>query len=162
MNPLNYNVGVIHGGDWPSSVPEACTLELRFACYPGENFDAVQKRFCDGVLRATAADGWLREHPPAFTFFGFRGEGAVYDLDTDVVRAVAANHAQVLGAALPVGVSTASDDRRFFWLYHGIPALCYGPIGGQIHAVDEWVDLESLRACTRVLAGVLVEWCGVA
>ncbi|MBI3972057.1 MAG: ArgE/DapE family deacylase [Chloroflexi bacterium] len=161
-HPLNYNVGVIHGGDWPSSVPEACTLEVRFACYPGEALDAVQARLCDGVLRAAAADDWLREHPPELTFFGFRGEGAVYDLDGDLVRAVAASHAQVLGTPLPVGVSTASDDRRFFQLYHGIPAVCYGPIGGQLHAVDEWVDLESLRACTCVLAGVLIDWCGVA
>jgi acetylornithine deacetylase len=160
-HPLNYNVGVLQGGDWPSSVPEACTLEVRFACYPGEDLDAVQERFRDGVLRETAADEWLRAHPPEITFFGFRGEGAVYDLDSDLVRTVAANHAALLGAPLSVGVSTASDDRRFFQRYYDIPALCYGPAGGQIHAVDEWVDLESLRACTGVLAGVLIDWCGV-
>lgn len=161
-HPLNYNVGVIQGGDWPSSVPEACALELRFACYPGEALEAVQARFAEGILRATAAaDDWLRAHPPEIAFFGFRGEGAIYDLDTDIVRTVAANHMQVAGAPLQVGVSTASDDRRFFQLYHGIPALCYGPVGGQIHAVDEWVELESLRTCTHVLAGVLIDWCGI-
>jgi acetylornithine deacetylase len=96
------------------------------------------------------------------TLFGFRGVGAVYDIAAPIVRAVAANHAQVTGAPLRAGVSTASDDRRFFALYHGIPALCYGPEAGQIHAVDEWVDLDSLRICTRVLAGVIVDWCGVA
>jgi acetylornithine deacetylase len=161
-HPLNYNVGVVQGGDWPSSVPEACTLEVRFACFPGEDLAAVQSRFRDGIVRATAADEWLRAHPPVVTFFGFRGEGAVYDLDAPIVRTVAANHAQATGAPLRAGVSTASDDRRFFTLYHGIPALCYGPEAGQIHAVDEWVDLESVRTCTRVLAGVLVDWCGTA
>jgi acetylornithine deacetylase len=161
-HPLNYNVGVIQGGDWPSSVPEACTLEVRFACFPGEDLDAVQAWFRDGIARATAADEWLRAHPPEVTFFGFRGEGAVYDLEAPIVRTVAANHAQVTGTPLRVGVSTASDDRRCFALYHGIPALCYGPQAGQIHAVDEWVVLDSLRICTRVLAGVIVDWCGVA
>jgi acetylornithine deacetylase len=160
-HPLNYSVGVIQGGDWPSSVPEACTLEVRFACYPGEDLEAVQARFAQGVLCTTAADDWLREHPPEITFFGFRGEGAVYDLDSHIARTVAANHVQVTGSPLRAGVSTASDDRRFLHLYYGIPALCYGPIGGQIHAVEEWVDLESLRACTRVLAGVLIDWCGI-
>ena len=86
----------------------------------------------------------------------------MYDLDSDLVRTVAANHVTVLGTALPVGVSTASDDRRFFQRYYGMPTLCYGPVAGQIHAVDEWVDLDSLRTCTRVLAGVLLDWCGVA
>jgi acetylornithine deacetylase len=161
-HPLNYNVGVIQGGDWPSSVPEACTLEVRLACFPGEDLDMVQARFRAGLRRLTAADAWLREHPPEVTYFGFRGEGAVYDLDSDIVRTVAANHAAVLGAPLPVGVSTATDDRRFFQLYHAIPALCYGPAGGQLHAVDEWVELETVRTCTKVLAGVLIDWCGVA
>jgi acetylornithine deacetylase len=160
-HPLNYNVGVIQGGDWPSSVPEVCTLEVRFACFPGEDLDAVQARFCADLLRLTAADDWLREQPPAIAFFGFRGQGAVYDLDSAIVRTVAANHAELVGAPPSVGVSTASDDRRFFQLYYGIPALCYGPAGGQLHAVDEWVDLASVRACTRVLTGVLIDWCGV-
>jgi membrane protein DedA with SNARE-associated domain len=49
-------------------VPERCTLEVRFACYPGEDLAAVQARFRDGVLRACAADDWLREHPPRVTY----------------------------------------------------------------------------------------------
>ena len=73
-------------------------------------------------------------------------------------------HRSLSGTTLPEAVNdqVGCDDRRFFHLYPGIPALCYGLVGGQIHAVDEWIDLESLRMCTRVLAGVLIDWCGAA
>jgi acetylornithine deacetylase len=159
-HPLNVNLGTIQGGDWPSSVPELCTLEARLACFPGEDLDAFERRIRDHIARATAHDDWLREVPPEVTAFGFRGEGAVYGTDSEIARTVAANHTLVAGAPPGAGVSTATDDRRFFQLYYGTPATCYGPAGGQIHAVDEWVNLETVRTCTRVLAATLLDWCG--
>jgi acetylornithine deacetylase len=159
-HPLNFNLGTIQGGDWPSSVPEACTLEVRLSCFPGEDPSRLEARARDHLARAAAEDPWLRETPPEVTFFGFRGEGAVYDTQSEIARTVAGNHALVAGAPPPVGVSTATDDRRFFQLYYDTPAVCYGPAGGQLHAVDEWVDLASVRTCTRVLAGTLLDWCG--
>ena len=38
---------------------------------------------------------------------------------------------------------------------------CYGPIGAKLHAPDEWVDLESVKDVTRVLALTAMDWCGV-
>ena len=33
-------------------------------------------------------------------------------------------------------------------VHDATPATCYGPIGGNLHAPDEWVDLESVRDTT--------------
>lgn len=66
----------------------------------------------------------------------------------------------VTGAALEPFVSTATTDARFYNLYFGIPATCYGPIGGNLHAPDEWVDLASVLNTTRVLALTALDWCG--
>lgn len=57
-------------------------------------------------------------------------------------------------------MSTATTDARFYNLYFGTPATCYGPLGGNLHAPDEWVDLESLLNTTRVLALTTLDWCG--
>jgi acetylornithine deacetylase len=160
-HPINFNIGTLEGGDWPSSVPEACSLEARVACFPGEDPARLAERVRDAVSRAAAADDWLRGVPPEVTFFGFRGEGAVFDSGSAIARTVAGNHLLATGAPPAVGVSTATDDRRFFELYYGTPALCYGPVG-ELHSVDEWVDLASVRTCTRVFAGSLLDWCGVA
>ena len=51
-------------------------------------------------------------------------------------------------------------DLRFFNLYHDTPATCYGPAAGNLHAPDEWVDLTSLEATTKVLARTIMDWCG--
>ena len=34
-HPINFNFGEIRGGDWPSSVPAWCELQVRVATYPG-------------------------------------------------------------------------------------------------------------------------------
>jgi acetylornithine deacetylase len=43
------------------------------------------------------------------------------------------------------------------WQASGVPALVYGPAGGGMHAIDEWLDLDQLRhftvAMTRVIRG---------
>ena len=135
---------------------------MRVACYPQEDLAALEDRVRASVARAAAADPWLKDVPPEVSFFGFRGEGAVYDPESDIARAVAGNHRLVAGESPAVGVSTATDDRRLFQLHYGIPAVCYGPAGGGLHGVDEWVDLESMRTCTRVLAAAALDWCGVA
>jgi acetylornithine deacetylase len=43
-----------------------------------------------------------------------------------------------------------------------VPATrtCYGADGGNLHAPDEWVDLESVREVTKVLALATLDWCG--
>jgi acetylornithine deacetylase len=34
-HPVNINLGVIDGGEWPSSVPTECTLDVRVGVPPG-------------------------------------------------------------------------------------------------------------------------------
>ncbi|HHW48695.1 MAG TPA: M20/M25/M40 family metallo-hydrolase [Clostridiaceae bacterium] len=42
----------------------------------------------------------------------------------------------------------------------GMNAAIFGPIGGNVHAPDEWLDIESLGICAQSLADFIVEWCG--
>ena len=57
--------------------------------------------------------------------------------------------------------STATTDARFFQLYGGIPATCYGPQSGNTHGIDEWVSLSSMQRVTAVLALYIARWCGL-
>jgi acetylornithine deacetylase len=161
-HPLNFNVGTFHAGDWPSSTPELATVEVRLSYFPGENVEAVKRRIRECVMDASEKDEWLREHPPEISFFGFHAEPAVYDTGSEIARVVAANNECVTGRSTQARPFTATIDNRFFQLYFDIPTACYGPIGERLHAPDEWVDLESVRVCTQSLAGVLIDWCGLA
>lgn len=159
-HPLNYSVGTLHAGDWPSTVPSECVLEVRFSAFPGEDLAEVRARFEAGVLAACEEDAWLRTHPPRFDYIGFNAEGFVLDRSAPVLESLEAAHVAVTGTELEPFVSTATTDARFYNLYFGIPATCYGPIGGNLHAPDEWVDLASVLDTTRVLALTALDWCG--
>ncbi len=52
-------------------------------------------------------------------------------------------------------------DARFYTLYQGTQATCYGPDSDNIHGIDESVGLDSLHQVTRVLALTIAQWSGV-
>jgi hypothetical protein len=122
----------------------------------------IQMGMRECVMDASEKDEWLREHPPDVSFFGFHAEPAIYDTGSEIAQVVAANNECVTGRSTQARPFTATIDNRFFQLYFDIPTTCYGPTGERLHAPDEWVDLESVRICTQSLAGVLIDWCGLA
>jgi acetylornithine deacetylase len=159
-HPLNYNVGVVRGGDWPSTVPEECVLEVRLGAYPGEHLPDVQARFRSELIERVRDDPWLAEHPPEVTFYAFQADGFAIARDAPIMQALAGVHRDLTGGELGYLSFTGTTDARFFNRFYDTPATCYGPFGGNLHAPDEWVDLESVRQVTKVLAASAIEWCG--
>jgi acetylornithine deacetylase len=43
----------------------------------------------------------------------------------------------------------------------GMPALVFGPAGGNAHAPDEYVELESIFQFWESLLLFVLQWCGV-
>ena len=144
---LNYNVGIVRAGDWASSVPEECVLEVRLAAQPGEDLDAVKARF------EAAVDAQVE-------WRGFHAHGFELARDEPILGVLGRAHEQVHGAPLEYLAFTGTTDARAFVVHDATPATCYGPIGANLHAPDEWVDLESVKATTLVLALAAAEWCG--
>ena len=159
-HPLNYNVGIMRGGDWASSVPEECVFEVRISCYPGESLEEVEARFKTRLLKAASKDPWLSDNPPDISFYAFRAEGCSIDPNEPVAASLLKSHRRITGTEPSFFSFTGTTDARFFNLYYGIPATCYGPVGANLHAPDEWVDLESVRQVTKVLALTIVDRCG--
>lgn len=161
--PIQFNPGIIHGGEWPSSVPAACELEFRMGYYPDMSPAEAQTMVRECLQDAAARDPWLRAHPPDISFYGFQAEGtAVSFEESPVIQVLNAAHNEVTGRELSPMSSTAATDTRYFLLYHDIPATCYGPRGGNIHGVDEYVELPTVREVTKVIAAFILDWCGVA
>jgi acetylornithine deacetylase len=160
-HPLNYNVGIIRGGDWASTVPEECVIEVRLAAFPGEDLRAVQGQFREALLAAVQEDPWLAEHPPQVSFHGFQADGCIVARELPIMQTLGAAHREIVGGEMDFLSFTGTTDARFFNLFYGVPATCYGPVGGNLHAPDEWVDLDSVRQVTRVLAVTALDWCGV-
>jgi acetylornithine deacetylase len=160
-HPLNYNVGIVRGGDWASSVPEECTFEVRISAYPGEDLEEVQRRFKSHLSEAARNDPWLSENPPEISFYAFHAEGCTVDRGEPIFISLQRCHRSVTEEDMEFVSFTGTTDIRFFNLYRSTPATCYGPVGAKLHAPDEWVDLESVKDVTKVLALTTMDWCGV-
>jgi acetylornithine deacetylase len=157
--PLNLNVGMIRGGDWPSTVPAETVLHCRIAHFPGDSVDQLKRRVEETVTEAAAElDGFEL----LVSYDGFACEGYTLDFQAPLVQALGACAARVTGSRPAVFASTATTDARQFQLYGSSPAVCFGPLAENIHAIDERVLLPSVLASAQTVALFVADWCGLA
>ena len=95
------------------------------------------------------------------SYHGFQAEGLVVDLQQPALQALMRAHHDITGRPAATRASTATTDVRFFHLYGKIPATCYGPLGADIHGIDEWVSIASMQQVSAVLALFIARWCGL-
>ncbi|MGR8921931.1 MAG: ArgE/DapE family deacylase [Gammaproteobacteria bacterium] len=160
-HPVNFNLGRIEGGEWPSSVATHCRADLRLGYYPGVTPGEVR---AEVERRLAAAHG---RHPAreqvhyAVHYAGFQAEGLVVDTQAPIVRTLAETHRDIVGADPVFAPFTGTTDVKFFHLYGDIPSTCYGPVGADIHGIDEWVSVSSMQQVAAVYALLIARWCGL-
>ena len=160
-HPINLNIGVISGGDWPSTVPGACELHCRTSFFPGTTVEEMQAKIEGAIYAAAQTDDWLRDHPPVVSYDGFRTNGVILDQKEPLVQLLRSSFTAVTGLELEPNIGTAVTDQRYY-SFQGIPATCYGCSGDLAHGTDEWLDLDSLPEVAKVMGGFVLDWCGVA
>jgi acetylornithine deacetylase len=157
-HPINLNVGMIRGGDWPSTVAGECLTHFRLALYPGEPVAALKARVEQAVASVAANSSFHFD----VVYDGFQCEGYELDHDAPLVTGLADAAARVTGAAPPLYASTATTDARSFQLYGDTPAVCFGPHSEAEHGVDERVHLPSMTSTAQAIALFIADWCGVS
>lgn len=160
-HPLNLNPGIIHGGDWASSVPAWCDLDCRIGILPGWKIADCQREIEACVAAAAKAHPFLADSPPEIVWSGFLSPGYEVTGSEDAEAVLAQAHAAGWGGKLEDSIFTGLTDARFYGLDYGIPAFCYGASAEGAHAFDERVNIESLRKLTRSVALFVAGWCGV-
>ena len=160
-HPINFNPGIIKGGDWASSVPAWCDVDCRIAILPGWSVADCQAEILACISAAARDHRFLSNNPPQVEWSGFLSEG--YELKDSAAPEAAFGKAfnAVYGGAVQDLVFTALTDTRFYGLNYNIPSLCFGASGAAMHGFNEYVDLESLRKSTKATALFIAEWCGV-
>ena len=159
-HPLNFNVGVISGGDWPSTVAAECTLSCRIASFPGTTVAELPRRVEEAVGSAASWNPYLAARPPGVRYDGFACEGTVLAGGEPIVEALSSAYEAVAGSPAATTPTTATTDVRAF-IGAGIPAACIGPLAEHIHGVDERVFLPSVVQTAQVLALLVRDWCGL-
>ena len=71
-------------------------------------------------------------------------------------------------AILPAGITPTTEgcgpwNDGWMFISRGIPAICgFGPAGAGVHAADEYVELDSFIATTRIFVRAIIDYLGVA
>ena len=161
-HPININIGKIAGGDWASSVPAWCRLDVRAAIYPGVEPKDAAAEIERAIRRAAAADPFLSNSPPEVIFNGFFAKGYVLEEGTEAEATLSRSFEQAYeGERLKSFTTPGYLDGRVFVLYGECPCLVFGPRSENIHGFDERVSLESVLRVTKTIALFVADWCGV-
>jgi acetylornithine deacetylase len=161
-HPINLNVGMIRGGDWPSTVAGECLTHCRLALYPGERVEALKARVEETVAAVASSRPELARQRVEVLYEGFQCEGYELAQDAPLIAGLAAAGARVTGQSPPLFASTATTDARTFQLYGDTPAVCFGPLSESEHGVDERVHLPSVTTTAQAIALFIADWCGVS
>jgi acetylornithine deacetylase len=161
-HPINLNVGMIRGGDWPSTVAGECVTHFRLATFPGEPIADLKARVEETVAGVAAYHPALARQKVDVLYDGFQCEGYELEHDAPLVTGLLDAAARVTGQPPPIFASTATTDARTFQLYGDTPAVCFGPVAENEHAVDERVHLPSITTTAQAIALFIADWCGVA
>jgi glutamate carboxypeptidase len=146
---VTVNAGVIRGGTRPNVVAEQCELQVDLRAAGAEAFQAAAAEVERLAASPTVADvrtdlRRIASHPPME-----KGQASARLVATAV--AIAGELGFELKDAATGGASDANTTAAL-----GVPTLDgLGPVGGDDHSVDEWLDVDSIVPRTTLLAGLI-------
>jgi len=161
-HPANLNIGILKGGDWPSTVPAAAEFHCRIGFLPGTTFGQIKEKVLACIRKAAAEDPWMSQNPPSVEFYGFRSEGHVLSQALPAFQTLGSCYRDLTGVAPKPYLCTATTDLRAFVHYGRGQATCFGPVAENIHAGNERVLIRSVVQTAKTYALFLARWCGVA
>ncbi len=159
--PYPISIGIIHAGDWASSVPDLLVAEGRLGVRLDEEPAAARAALQEVILTACENDPWLREHPVEVTWPGGQFGSGRIDPAHVLVQEMTSAISSIEGRGASLGAAPYGSDLRLYAGMGGIPTLHYGP--GDVryaHSPREQVDITELISTTRSLALLAARRCG--
>ncbi len=161
-NKVPINIGLVHAGNWASTVPETLVAEGRIGLIPGEEVGPFKEQVVERLRAVAERDPWLRDHPPEIEWFGGQFAPAEIPLDAPICNALARAHELATGRRPSIEGVPYGADMRLFIRFGEMPCVMYG--AGDVnaaHAPDEHISIPDLLTATKTIALLLADWCGV-
>jgi acetylornithine deacetylase len=148
------HASLIQGGQELSSYPERCLLSVERRTLPGESPEAVEAEFLKIIQDIQKSD-------PSFNAVVRRGidrSPLETSEEAEIVKAIQAASAKTLNHLSQVaGVQFWTDAAVLSAA--GIPSVLFGPAGSGAHAVEEWVDLASVKTSAEIYLATAMDFC---
>ena len=148
------HASLIQGGQELSSYPERCLLSAERRTLPGESPESVEAEFLKIIRDIQRSDSSFN----AIVRRGIDRSPLETSEDADIVKAIQAASVKTLNhppqiAGVPFWTDAAVLSAA------GIPSVLFGPSGSGAHAVEEWVDLSSVKACAEIYLATAMSFC---
>ena len=162
--PPTLNLGVIQGGQQPSSVADHCVIRIDRRWIPEESLQQVLTEMYDIFDK-------LKKEDPRFKAELKRDPSNMKTM-THVPNVVNVNHPVVKSLGRSVSSVTGRPPKlTSFWgwtdaalltQFAKTPAVVFGPGGAGAHGRTEYVLTEDLVRCTHIYSQTALDFCGIA
>jgi acetylornithine deacetylase len=159
--PFAVNIGLFQSGEWFCTVPETARLEGRMAVPPGLTVQESLTNLREFILAETRNDPWLSLHPPETAILDAYWEPAQISQDHPLVALAGQAFNRCTGRRPVIHGTPWGTDGRMFTEFAATPALVFGP-GSSAHCPDEFLRAADLLAYAKMLAHIIIDWCGLA
>jgi acetylornithine deacetylase len=145
-----------------TDVPASCVVGASLTFPPNENIDDVMKEVEMYLSGFYDSDEYLRENNPLLEWIqGTQGVEMAEDLE--IVQVTKEAIKSVTGIYPFSNPLYSKSDLRTPVLIAGIPNVAFGPLAGDLATTggwDEWVDVDDYLRSIKVLAKIILDWCG--
>jgi acetylornithine deacetylase len=166
VDPVPVSITKLTTGPWgtkePITIPETCQIEMYWQIMPGETQQEIEHEFHDwfeGIVRAAPE---LFPGKPRIEFPIRWLPGSAIAPNEPLIAEFAECAASALGEKPQVVGFEAPCDMYVFHQAFGMPAVLWGPRGGNTHAADEYLEIDSVVAAAKAQLQFVCQWCGVA
>ena len=149
---------IFHGGSFPSIVPDSATAIVDIRLLPGQSSSKVLEIIQEQIQVVKNERSRVRFEMNVMVDI----PGAVIPQDHPLALLAQDYTQAVTGRRWPTaGAGPANEG--YMLIEAGIPTLCgFGPTGGNPHALDEWVEINSLPATVAMFAGIIHDYLNIS
>jgi acetylornithine deacetylase len=145
-----------------TDVPPNCVIGGSFTFPPNEDIDDVMREVETYLEKFYDSDEYMRENRPRLEWIQ-GSQGVEMTEDLPIVQVTRAAIESITGTQPFSNPLYSKSDLRTPVLIAGIPNVAYGPLAGDLATTggrDEWVDVDDYVRSIKVLAKIIVDWCG--
>jgi acetylornithine deacetylase len=150
LGTASLHASLIEGGRELSSYPDRCHMQMERRTVPGEAPGAAAREVDQVLAKLRGEDPDFKATAKAM----FARSPYELPVDHELPKAMlrASNN-----TSAPIGMSFWTDAAILGEA--GIPSILYGPTGGGLHSIEEWVNIQSVLKVRDSLVNLAREWC---
>jgi len=162
--PCQVNIAQINAGEFPTTFANRAEIIFDAQYLPEEKDEnglgsKVKKELEKFVYDIAQTDDWLKENLPYIEWIVDADCGETSD-EEPFFKFVCDKTTEINPSSIVQGICCHTD---MGWLCNvGIPTVNLGPGDARLaHQNDEYVEINELIQCTKIIASIIMHWCGI-